>query len=198
LIIRIALCFLAFAGSARANDAFPLPFQGLYESRGSLAKEKVGDGEWRDIPQVVRLRIAKDGNIAELQLRIEVRSAGDGDDPLTRTIANDMWLVVRPKQGKATEAGRVAFDVYKRPDGSDRFEDLGDGYCTPSECRFTYVTAKPGHRQRYESRMTWRPAEAGTEFHQSGRLSLQPVGKADWSTFKSWENVFTRVARIPE
>jgi hypothetical protein len=124
LIIRIAFCFLAFAGSARANDDFPLPFEGLYESRGSVAKEKVDDGEWRDIPQDVQLRIAKDGNIAELQLRIQVRSAGAGDAPVTRTIANDMWLVARPEHGKASEAGRVALDVYKRPEGSERFEDL--------------------------------------------------------------------------
>jgi hypothetical protein len=197
LIIRIVLCLVAFAGSARANDAFPLPFEGLYESRGSVAKEKVGDGEWRDIPQDVQLRISKDGNIAELQLRIQVRSAGDGDAPTTRTIANDIWLVVRPERGEANEAGRVAFDVYKRPDGLDRFEDQGDGYCLPSECRFSYVTAKPGHRQRYESRMTWRAASADTEFHQSGGLSLEPAGKADWSTFKTWENVFKRVVPGP-
>jgi hypothetical protein len=49
----------------------------------------------------------------------------------------------------------------------------------------------------YESRMTWRPAEAGTEFHQSGGLSLRPAGKADWRTFKTWENVFTRVVPGP-
>jgi hypothetical protein len=162
-----------------------------------MAKERVGDGEWRDIPQDVQLRIAKNGNIAELQVRIQVRSAGAGDGPVTRTIANDMWLVARPEKGKATEAGRAAFDVYKRLDGSERFEDLGDGYCVPSECRFSYVTAKPGHRQRYESRMTWRSADAGTEFQQSGGLSLNPAGEADWSTFKTWENVFTRVAPNP-
>jgi hypothetical protein len=108
-----------------------------------------------------------------------------------------MWLVVRSEQGKATEAGRVAFDVYKLPDGSDRFEDLGDCYCVPSECRFSYVTAKPGHRQRYESRMTWLPASAGTVLRQSGGLSVKPAGEADWNTFKTWENAFTRVAPNP-
>lgn len=197
MIIRIVLCLVVFAGSARANDAFPLPFEGLYESRGSVAREKVGDGEWRNIPQDVQLRIAKDGNIAELQLRIQVRSDGVGDDPVTRTIANDMWPVARPEHGKASEAGRVALDVYKRPEGSERFEDLGDGYCVPSECRFSYVTSKPGHRQRYDSRMTWRPARAGTELCQSGDLSSMPAGEAGWNAFKTWENVFTPVAPHP-
>ena len=197
MIILIVICLVEFAGSARANDAFPLPFEGLYESRGSVAKEKVGDGEWRDIPQDVQLRIAKDGNIAELQLRIQVRSVGAGDGPDTRTIANDIRLVVRSGQGKAKEAGRVALDVYKRPEGSERFEDLGDGYCVPSECRFSYVTAKPRHRQRYESRITWPPASAGNEFRQIGGLSVKPEGEADWNTFKTWENAFTRVAPNP-
>lgn len=197
MIIRIALSLVVFAGVAHANDGFPLPFEGLYESRGSVAQEKVSDGRWRDISQDVQLRIAKDGNIAELQLRIQVRSAGPGNGLATRTVANKLWLVVRPKQGKATEAGRVALDVYKLPDGSDRFEDLGDDYCVPSECRFSYVTAKPGHGQRYESRMTWRPASAGTELPQSGGLSSKPAGEADWNTFKTWENAFTRVAPNP-
>ena len=108
-----------------------------------------------------------------------------------------MWLVARPEHGKASEAGRVALDVYKRPEGSERFEDLGDGYCVPSECRFSYVTSKLGHRQRYESRMTWRPASTGAELAESGGLSLMPAGKADWTSFKTWENVFTRVAPNP-
>lgn len=195
--IHITLGLVVFAGCANANDTILFPFEGLYESRGSVAKEKLGGGQWRDIPQDVQLRIVKDGDVVELKLRIQVQSPEAGDDTDTYTIENDVWLVTRPSQEKGAESGRVDFDVYKLPDGSDRFADLGDGYCTPSQCRFNYVTPKHGHRQRYDAWISWQPASSGTEFRQSGGLSLQPAGRSDWSSFKTWENVFTRVPPNP-
>ncbi len=75
----LTLCIAFAAGSSAADDEIPLPFEGLYESRGSSARERVTENRWREIPQDVQIRIFKDKEIIELHLRIQV-NASEGED----------------------------------------------------------------------------------------------------------------------
>jgi hypothetical protein len=183
-------CLVIFANYSLASDEIPLPFEGLYESRGSIAKEKIAADQWREIPQDVQMLIVKDENIIELRLLIEVHSPAGNDDPSKYTIANKMWLVKKPEQSNNAKTGRVDFDVYKINRFSNRFDDLGDGYCGTSECRYSYITAKRGHQQRHHSHITWQPQQVRTEFKQTGGLSVKRDGEFEWMTYKTWENTF--------
>ncbi len=191
------LALVIFTHHCLANDDIPLPFEGLYESLGSIAKEKVAANQWREIPQDVQMLIVKDGNIIELQLLIEVHSTEGSNGPSKYTIDNKMWLVKKPEQPRHTKSGRVGFDVYKIDRSSNRFEDLGDGYCGTSECRYSYITAKPGRQQRYHSHISWQPQKAGTEFKQTGGLSVKREGEFEWLTYKTWENTFESKSQAP-
>lgn len=173
---------------ASADDAIPLPFEGEFESLGSAARERTVDGSWRNLAQDVRMGIARDGDIVELQLRIDVLAPPDGRPPYR--IDNAMWLVRRSPQPATAGGGRVDFDVYKLDRATGRFEDRGDGYCSARECAYGYVTQRPGRMQRYQSRITWEDATAGRQFQQRGSLAARTRPDADWVTFKDWENVF--------
>ena len=88
------ICLLYFfPGCAVAGDLIPLPFEGNYESRGSVAREQATPEQWRDIPQEVRMRLIRDEEIIELQLEIDVQLTGGNDAPSVHTIFNRMWLV---------------------------------------------------------------------------------------------------------
>ena len=173
-----------------ANDGIPLPFEGLYESRGSYAKEKIAENQWREIPQDVQMTIVKDDATIELQLLIKVYTPKGSDSPSEHTISNNMRLVKRPEQARHAESGRVDFDVYKINRISKQLNDLGDGYCGTSECRYSYVTAKQGHQQRHHSHITWQPQQIGAGFKQTGGLAIKRDGEHEWITYKTWENTF--------
>jgi hypothetical protein len=188
------ICLLYFfPGCAVAGDLIPLPFEGNYESRGSVAREQATPEQWRDIPQEVRMRLIRDEEIIELQLEIDVQLTGGNDAPSVHTIFNRMWLVGRSRQAGAGASGRAVFDVYKFIPETSRFDDLGDGYCSVTECSFSYVTVKAGKPQRYHSNVYWEAGQAGETFRQSGGLSLKEAEGLDWVVFKSWENIFSRV-----
>ncbi len=70
-----------FANYSLANDEIPLPFKGLYESRGSFAKEKIAADQWREIPQDVQMLVIKDDTIIELQLLIKVYTPQGSNGP---------------------------------------------------------------------------------------------------------------------
>ena len=185
-------CLLLIGSSSLAGSAIPLPFEGLYESRDSLAKEWLDTSRWREIPQDVKMHIVKDGDIIELRLNIEVHAPVGKDDSSKYTISNRIWLARKLQQSGNGESGRVDFDVYKKDSRADRFEDRGDGHCEPSECRFHYTTKHPGYRQRYHSRITWQPQHTGTQFAQLGGLSLKKDDESEWRTVKTWQNTFRR------
>ncbi len=191
----LTLCIAFAAGSSSADDGIPLPFEGLYESRGSSARERVAEDRWREIPQDVQIQILKDKEIIELQLRIQVYASEREDSSNGYTIQNQMWLVEKPQQSSNFESGRIAFDVYKSNPRSGRFEDRGDGYCEASNCQYSYITKKPGYEQRYDSYINWQPPLAGIEFDQRGSLSRKADGESEWLTFKSWKNTFHRAHR---
>jgi hypothetical protein len=182
---------------AQAGETVPLPFAGLFESRGGFAREKVADGQWRQIPQDVQLLVVRDADIVELRIRIEVSPDAGSAVVEAYTIANDTWLVGKSSPKTDDESDRVEFDVYKKSPDSGPFEDKGDGFCTTSECRYSYITAKPGHSQRYYSHITWEPGREGIEFRQSGGLSSKAEGDLQWTTFKTWDNRFKRAAQSP-
>ncbi len=46
----LIVCLLLLRDQTLASGRIPLPLEGLYESRGSLAKERIREGRWRDIP----------------------------------------------------------------------------------------------------------------------------------------------------
>lgn len=190
MLPRFMFCLMILADYASAGDAIPLPFEGLYESPGSIAREKVSADQWRDIPQDVRMRIVMDDDIVELQLLIAVTLPAGSAGPSSYTITNNMWLVKKKGQPEHAEFGRVYFDVYKINRLSERFEDVGDGYCNASECRYSYITAKPDHQQRYRSYITWQQQHVGTEFEQTGDLSARNTADSEWTIYKIWENNF--------
>jgi hypothetical protein len=193
MVKLVFFSFMLTATSTLADEAIPFPFEGLYESRGGMAREQLAPGEWRDIPQEVQMRITRQDNIVKLSLRIEAQSTEPGDAQATYTIANDMWLVPKTEKTDAARSGRVEFDIYKLDRSLGRFEDRGDGYCQGLQCRYGYVTTKPNHQQRYHSHITWEAeGAAGSAFRQSGGLSIKPEGEAEWITFKTWINQFTR------
>lgn len=194
---RLLSFLLILADYSLASDEIPFPFAGRYESPGSIAREKVDADQWREIPQDVQMRIAEDDNMIELQLLIEVTMPEGSDRPGTYTIANNMWLVKKPDQAANAESGRVDFDVYKINRTTKRFDDLGDGYCQSTECRYHYITAKPDHQQRYRSHLTWQPQHAGREFRQTGDLSAKSTGESEWTTYKTWDNTFRLKTRDP-
>ncbi len=188
----LTLCLILAAGSSSADDALVLPFEGLFESEGSFARERVAEDRWREIPQDVQLRIHKDKEITELQLHIQVYASGGRGGSPVYTIPNQMWLVEKSQQPSAAKSGRTYFDVYKSDPRSRRFEDRGDGYCEESSCQYSYVTKKPGHEQRYDSFISWQPQLSGIEFTQRGSLSRKNDGESAWRAFKSWNNTFRR------
>ncbi len=185
-------CLVIFTHFSLASEEIPLPFEGLYESRGSIAKERIAADQWREIPQDVQMRIVKDDNIIELQLLIKVHPPEGSKGPSKYTIANNLWLVKKVGQPRNAEPGRIDLDVFKIDRLSSRFGDLGDGYCGISECLYSYITAKPGHRQRYRSHITWQPHQVGIEFKQTGDLSIKRDGEFEWLRYKTWENTFKR------
>lgn len=191
----LTLCLVSATGSSSANDGIPLPFEGFYESRGSSARERVAEDRWRDIPQDVQIRILNDKEITELQLRIRVHPSAGENSSSGYTIRNQMWLVKKPQQSSQAESDRLYFDVYKSDTRSGRFEKRGDGYCEASDCRYSYVTKKLDHEQRYESYISWQPQLAGIEFDQRGSLSRKTDANSEWLTFKSWNNTFRRKHR---
>lgn len=164
-----------FANYSLANDEIPLPFEGVYESRGSSAKEKIAEDQWREIPQDVQMTIVKNDTTIELQLLIKVYTPEGSDGPSEHTIYNKMRLVEKPEQARHAESRRVDFDVYKINRISEQLNDLGDGYCGTSECRYSYITAKQGHQQRYHSHITWQPQHIGAGFKQTGGLAVKRV-----------------------
>ena len=185
-------CLISIGGCSLADESIPLPFEGLYESPGSFAKEWLNSNRWREIPQDVLMDIVTDGDIVELHLRIKVHApVGEGGSSVY-TISNRMWLARKLQQPGNAESGRVDFDVYKKDPGTDRFEDRGDGHCEPFECRLQYTTEKPGYLQRYRSRITWQSQNLGTGFEQQGGLSMRKDGESEWRTMKTWENTFRR------
>ncbi len=189
---RLLVWLLLLADCSFASDEIPLPLAGLYESPGSIAREKIGADRWRNIPQDVQMRVVKEHDIIELQLLIKVRSPEGSGHTSPFTITNKLWLVKHPAQSRNAESGRVEFDVYKINRRTQRFDDVGAGYCDTSECRFSYVTAKPGHQQRYQSHIIWQPQHGGTEFRQIGDLSVKNAGQSEWVIYKTWENTFKR------
>ena len=186
-----------FANYSLANDKIPLPFEGLYESRGSSAKEKIAVDQWREIPQDVQMTIVKDDNTIELQVLIKVYTPEGSEGPSEYTISNKMWLVKKPEQAWHAESGRVDFDVYKINRISEQLNDLGDGYCGTSECRYSYITAKQGHQQRHHSYITWQPQQIGVGFKQTGGLAVKRAGDLEWMTYKTWENTFKSNSQQP-
>ena len=186
-----------FANYSLANDEIPLPFEGLYESRGSFAEEKVAVDQWREIPQDVQMTIVKDDTTIELQLLIKVYTPVGSDSPSEYTISNKVWLVKKPEQHRNAEPGRVDFNVYKINRISEQLNDLGDGYCGAYECRYSYITVKQGHQQRYHSHITWQPQQIGAEFKQTGGLAVKRDGELEWMTYKTWENTFKSNSQQP-
>ncbi len=195
MVKRLLVLLLVVTGSAAAGDGIPLPFTGLYLSPGGTAREKSGADRWREIAQDVGMRIVKDAEIIELQLRITVTASPDPDRGTPYAIANTMWLVKRPHPSAPAGSGRVDFDVYKTDRATGRFDDVGDGYCRGTECRYEYVTHKPGHQQRYRSHLTWKPQHAGSEFRQIGDLSVKSAADTGWVVYKTWDNQFRRKTR---
>ena len=173
-----------------AGDEIPLPFHGTYVSSESTAWQQVSSDEWEPIPQSVDMLITHEGDIVQMTVRINVHA--DTGDELTndRIITNRMWLASKPTTKTLLEPGRVDFDVYKLNAVENRFEDLGDGYCNPQECRYTYISEK--QQQRYDSHLTWDKEQAGKKFNQSGGLSTKTPGQSDWKMFKKWDNDFNR------
>ncbi len=108
-----------------------------------------------------------------------------------------MWLVKKPEQPSNAESGRVDFDVYKINHMSEQFDDLGDGYCGPFECRYNYITAKQGYQQRHNSHIAWQPQQIGAEFKQSGGLAIKRDGELEWMTYKTWKNTFKSNSQQP-
>ena len=51
---RFLSFLLLLADYSWAGDGIPLPFSGLYESTGSIAREQVNTDQWREIPQDVQ------------------------------------------------------------------------------------------------------------------------------------------------
>ncbi len=193
----LALSLVLYTGCSFAGEGIPLPFEGLYESRGSLAQELADIGSWRDIPQDVELLIVNDRDITELRLRIVLTAKERENDASNPTIINEMWLVKKSEQPTPDEAGRVYFDVYKMNRLTGQFDDLGDGYCRAYECRYSYVTGHPQGQQRYDTHLTWRAGAEGAEFAQSGSLSRRSTGASQWLVFKRWENSFTLKSNRP-
>lgn len=197
VVKRLLCCLAIFADHALAGNGIPLPFEGLYESAGSFAREKVGGAQWRVIAQDVQMRIVKDDQHIELHLLIEVAFPGGGDGPSTYTITNKMWLVKKPEQPEKAKSGKVDLDVLKLNPIAERLEDLGDGYCRPTECRYGYITTKPSHQQRYRSHVTWQLQQVGTGFTQTGDLSARSSGESEWTVYKTWVNRFKQKSRHP-
>ena len=187
LLFLLALlpCSLSLAG-----EQIPLPFPGAYKSPDSTAWQQMPSNEWRAIPQDVDMLISHEGDIIQLTVHISVYADTEVDITRDRTIINQMWLVSKPPAQARRESGRVDFDVYKFSSAANRFEDLGDGYCRPLECRYSYVTDK--QQQRYDSHITWDKEQTGQKFKQSGGLSTRAAGKSEWKMFKKWDNDFSR------
>jgi hypothetical protein len=193
----LLVCIALPVHAPQAGETAPLPFAGLFESPGGFAREKIADGQWRDIPQDVQLSIARDADIVELRIRIQVSPDASSAGVELYTIANDTWLVSKPGPKAGDPSDRIEFDVYKKSRGSDSFEDRGDGFCQAYECRYSYVTLKSGREQRYLSRITWYARSEGMEFSQSGELSFRLDGELRWTTYKTWDNDFRRIGRQP-
>ena len=129
-----------------------------------------------------------------IQLTVHVSVHADAENGMTsdRTIVNRTWLASKPTAKILREPGRVDFDVYKLNAVDQRFEDLGDGYCKPLECRYTYISEQ--QQQRYDSHITWDEKQTGQKFNQSGGLSTKVPGQSEWKMFKKWNNDFNRKA----
>ncbi len=191
------ILLVLFTNYSLADDEIPLPFEGRYESRGSFAKEKLADDQWRESPQDVQMTIVKDDTAIELQLLIKVHTPEGSDGTSENTISNNMRLVRKPEQVRHAKPGRVDFDVYKVNRVSEQLNDLGDGYCGTSECRYSYITAKQDHQQRYHSHITWQPQEIEAGFKQTGGLAVKRDGDSEWMIYKTWENTFTFTSQQP-
>ena len=186
----IFLCALLFSSSSLAVDDIPLPFLGAYASSDSTAWQQVSSDEWQAIPQDVDMLITHEGDIIQLTVHINVHA--DPEISSERVITNRMWLASKPTAESMLEPGRVDFDVYKLNAVENRFVDLGDGYCKPQECRYTYVSEK--QQQRYDSHLTWDKEQVGKKFNQRGGLSSKAPGESEWKMFKKWNNDFSRKA----
>ena len=186
----ILLGALLFSSPSLAVDAIPLPFIGAYTSSDSTAWQQVSSDEWQAIPQYVDMQIAHEGDIIQLTVHISVYADSEAGISSERIITNRMWLASKPTAKSQLEPDRVDFDVYKLNAVDNRFEDLGDGYCKPQECRYSYVSDKL--QQRYESHLTWDKEQAGKKFNQSGGLATKEPGQSDWKMFKKWDNDFSR------
>ena len=175
-----------------AGEMIPLPFEGAYMSPDSTAWQQITSNEWQAIPQDVDMLITHEGDIIQLTVQISVHADAENGTTSERTIINRMWLASKPTPQSQQEPGRVDFDVYKFSAVDNRFEDLGDGYCKPLECRYTYISEK--QQQRYDSHFTWDQKQSGHKFNQSGGLSTKAPGQSDWKMFKKWNNDFSRKA----
>ena len=188
----IFLGALLTCSQSMAGDDIPLPFLGAYTSPDSTAWQQTSSKEWQAIPQDVDMLINHEGDIIQLTVHISVHTDAENGTTSERTIINRMWLASKPTTKTLREPGRVDFDVYKLNAVDNRFEDLGDGYCKPLECRYTYISEQ--QQQRYDSHITWGEKQAGQKFNQSGGLSSKAAGQSDWKMFKKWENDFSRKA----
>ena len=173
---------------ASADNAFPLPFSGSYQSLASEALELTSrqDDNWIAIPQNVYLDLVKDQDILELQLTIEVLdSAGQKLYP----IKNSMWL---------RHIGNDQLEVYKINRDSGVFDKVGDGACGDNSCSYEYVIMAHNngnpYQQKYMSTISWNPEENGAGFAQAGSLSARLTdveqGQDPWLLFKTWTNQF--------
>ena len=190
--ISAVLCssWLLLSTTCLASDQIPFPLDGSYESAGSVAMERVTADQWREIPQDVQLSVLRDKDTIELRLHIDVHATEDSHSKYT--ILNRMWLVKRANQSSAAASGRVEFDVYKCNRISMGCNDMGDGFCDGSQCRYSYITAKSGHQHRYYSHITWQPHQLSTMFNQTGALSVKKDDGHEWVTYKTWKNSFLR------
>ena len=112
-VVLLLPCLAWCANASPAGEALPFPFEGLYESHGNPARERVVENEWREIPQVVRMRVIRDENITELNLHIQVFGQHGHDSGPLYSITNTIWLVTKRQLTGDAKSGRVDFDVFK-------------------------------------------------------------------------------------
>ncbi len=184
----LGLLVVSACAGASADNTFPLPFSGSYQSLASEALELTSrqDDNWITIPQNVYLDLVKDQDILELQLTIEVLdSAGQKLYP----IKNSMWL---------RHIGNDQLEVYKINRDSGVFDKVGDGACGDNSCSYEYVIMAHNngnpYQQKYMSTISWNPEENGAGFAQAGSLSAKLTdveqGQDPWLLFKTWTNQF--------
>ena len=180
--------YLVAIALAHASQDFRFPFTGTYQSMGSEARELTSreNNTWVDIPQNVYLTFAKDQDILELRLLIEVL---DPTGQKLYPIENSMWL---------RYVGNNQLEVYKLNQSANGFDKVGSGGCSPVSCSFEYViwvqnNGNP-YQQRYMSTIRWKHGSTADGFTQSGSLSAKVSdvedGEDPWLVFKTWSNQF--------